>query len=152
MRQRCYAWFLALAIPFAHAHDEHGDSRGRPPEQLGKVSFPTSCDPQVQAQFERGVALLHSFWFPEGLKAFGAVAEQDPSCGMAYWGIAINRLLNPFNGEAAASFVKQGQALKELDDAVKAYQAAQQAAGATAPATPPPSTPPSPTGSASPNP
>ena len=120
MRQRCYAWFLALAIPFAHAHDEHGDSRGRPPEQLGKVSFPTSCDPQVQAQFERGVALLHSFWFPEGLKAFGAVAEQDPSCGMAYWGIAINRLLNPFNGEAAASFVKQGQAAIDKARAVSA--------------------------------
>jgi hypothetical protein len=32
-------------------------------EQLGKVTFPTSCDPKVQAQFERGVAMLHSYWF-----------------------------------------------------------------------------------------
>ena len=94
----------------AHGPDhDHGAPGGRPPEALGKVSFPTSCDPSVQAQFERGVALLHSFWFPEGFKAFTAVAERDPGCAMAWWGIAINRLLNPFNGEAAPGFVKEGQ-------------------------------------------
>src|SRR5262245_54322271 len=92
--------------PSAHDHAAPGGLRA---EQLGKVSFPTSCDPKVQAQFERGVAVLHSFWFGEGLKAFTAVAEQDPGCAIAYWGIAINRLLNPFTGEAAPAFIKQGQ-------------------------------------------
>ncbi len=53
--------------------------------------------------------------------------------------------------QQAGDFAKQGQALQALDDAVKAYQAAQQAAGAAAPTTPP-STPPSPSGSTSPNP
>src|SRR5689334_2830255 len=93
----------------AHEAHDHGTPGGRAPETLGKVTFPTSCSPAVQPQFERGVALLHSFWFGEGLKAFTAVAERDPGCAMAYWGIAINRLLNPFNGEAAANFVKAGQ-------------------------------------------
>jgi hypothetical protein len=37
-------------------------------EKLGKASFPTSCDPNVQAEFERGVAMLHSYWF----RRFGA--------------------------------------------------------------------------------
>ena len=88
----------SLAATAAQSHDAHNHAAagGRPPEQLGKVSFPTSCDPKVQAQFERGVALLHSFWFGEGLKTFTAVVEQDPACAMAHWGIAINRLLNPF--------------------------------------------------------
>ena len=104
----------------AAAHDDHGGPGGRPPETLGKVSFPTSCDARVQAQFERGVALLHSFWFSEGHIAFTAVAEQDPGCAMAYWGIAINRLLNPFNGEAAPGFVKQGQAAIEKAKAIGA--------------------------------
>ena len=117
---------LALSSPLAasggQSHDahDHTASGGRPPEQLGKVSFPTSCDPGVQAQFERGVALLHSFWFGEGLKAFTAVAEQDPACAMAHWGIAINRLLNPFGGEPAASFLKQGQAAIEKAKAIGA--------------------------------
>ena len=103
--------FGSSLMPIAQAHEahDHGTPGGRAPETLGKVTFPTSCTPAVQPQFERGVALLHSFWFGEGLKAFTAVAERDPGCAMAHWGIAINRLLNPFNGEAAASFVKTGQ-------------------------------------------
>jgi hypothetical protein len=117
---------LGLSSPLAatggQSHDAHDHAApgGRPPEQLGKVSFPTSCEPKVQAQFERGVALLHSFWFGEGLKAFTAIAEQDPGCAMAHWGIAINRLLNPFGGEPAASFLKQGQAAIEKAKAIGA--------------------------------
>jgi hypothetical protein len=67
---------------------------GMAQEQLGKVTFPTSCDPKVQAQFERGVAMLHSYWFTEAGKVFDAVAKQDPNCVMAYWGYAVNLLGN----------------------------------------------------------
>ncbi|MDB5925955.1 MAG: uncharacterized protein JWN13_4891, partial [Betaproteobacteria bacterium] len=96
MKRLIYTFGLGLALssPLAatggQSHDAHDHAApgGRPPEQLGKVSFPTSCDPKVQAQLERGVALLHSFWFGEGLKAFTAIAEQDPGCAMAHWGIA----------------------------------------------------------------
>jgi len=100
-----------LAVQGAIAHD--GDSEkaaGRPAEQLGKVNFPTSCDPQAQARFERGVALLHSFWFPEGRKVFLEVLAADPSCAIAYWGIGVNRLLNPFGGQPAESVLLEGQA------------------------------------------
>src|SRR5688500_18901262 len=87
LMKRLYCMLLlACAGPLASAHEAHVGASGRPPEQLGSVSFPTSCDPAVQAQFERGVALLHSFWFPEGLNAFRAVAAQDPQCAMANWG------------------------------------------------------------------
>ena len=119
MKPRIAVLVSALLAPLAAAHDDHGGG-GHPPEKLGKVSFPTSCTSGVQAQFERGVALLHSFWFPEGLKAFRSVAEQDPQCAMAHWGIAINRLLNPFNGEAAPAFVKEGQAAIEKAKAIGA--------------------------------
>ena len=64
------------------------------PDKLGKVSFPTSCDAKVQAQFERGVAMLHSYWFTEARKVFDAVLQQDPSCAIAYWGLAVNYLGN----------------------------------------------------------
>src|SRR5262247_2979413 len=65
--------------PSAHDHAAPGGLRA---EQLGKVSFPTSCDPRVQAQFERGVALLHSYWFTEARKAFDGVVQQDPHCAI----------------------------------------------------------------------
>ena len=48
--------------------------------QLGKVSFANSCDPKVQAEFERAVAMLHSFWYSAGEKAFRDVLEDDPGC------------------------------------------------------------------------
>jgi hypothetical protein len=117
---------LALSAPFAatngQSHDAHDHAvpGGPVPVQLGKVSFPTSCDPKVQTQFEHGVALLHSFWFGSGFKAFTAVAEQDPGCAMAHWGIAINRLLNPFVGEAAPSFLTQGSEAIEKAKAIGA--------------------------------
>jgi tetratricopeptide (TPR) repeat protein len=63
-------------------------------ERLGKVSFPTSCDPKVQTQFERGVAMLHSYWFNYARKTFEGVLQQDPSCAIAYWGLALDLLGN----------------------------------------------------------
>ena len=44
------ASLLLLAQEPQHHHDAD--------EQVGSVSFATSCAPEVQSQFERGVALL----------------------------------------------------------------------------------------------
>ena len=71
---------------------------GQQDEKLGKVSFPTSCDPKVQAQFERGVAMLHSYWFLRARKTFEAVLQDDPNCAMAYWGVAVDLLGNTLVG------------------------------------------------------
>jgi len=59
------------------------------PEKLGIVNFPTSCSASVQKEFERAVALLHSFAYSAAEKAFRDVVEKDPSCPMAHWGIAM---------------------------------------------------------------
>jgi hypothetical protein len=59
------------------------------PTKLGKVSFPVSCEPSVQPQFSSAVAMLHSFWYEKASDTFAAVAQKDPTCGMAYWGIAM---------------------------------------------------------------
>jgi predicted Zn-dependent protease len=77
-------------------------SRADAQEKLGNVSFPTSCDRKVQAQFDRAVAMLHSFWFQQGEKAFREVLERDPSCAIANWGIAAILIGNTFGGNATA--------------------------------------------------
>ena len=104
------AFAAVVAAPLALAHDDAAPPAGRPPEQLGKVHFPTSCSPAVQPAFERGVALLHSFWFPEARKVFLQVAQDDPSCTLAYWGLGVNRLLNPFGGQPPEKVLLEGQA------------------------------------------
>ncbi len=65
-------------------------------DKVGTVRFPTSCSAAAQPDFERAVAMLHSFWFSASTSAFTAVAQQDPGCAMAHWGVAMNLLGNPF--------------------------------------------------------
>src|ERR1700741_2565716 len=60
-------------------------------EKFGEVDFPVSCSAAAQTQFNRAVAMLHSFFFPETVKAFTAITRQEPSCAMAYWGVAISQ-------------------------------------------------------------
>ncbi|MCP3408124.1 hypothetical protein [Bradyrhizobium sp. CCGB01] len=82
---------------------------GQQDQQLGKVTFPTSCDPAVQAEFDRGVAMLHSYWFLIARRKFEAILQQDPACAMAYWGVAMDLLGNtlattPTNADAQAAW------------------------------------------------
>ena len=89
-------------------------------EKLGKVTFSTSCDARVQGRFERGVAMLHSYWFTEARKVFGAVLLEDPSCVMGYWGLAVNYLGNSL---AAAPSPKDVAAASEALDKARAIGA-----------------------------
>ena len=75
----------ALPLRAQEAHDHsHGAS-----DELGEVHFPTSCRAEVEADFTRAVALMHSFGYEESRRAFELVAQEDPRCAMAYWGIAM---------------------------------------------------------------
>jgi len=76
------------AVFVAPALAQHDHPAGDP-TKLGKVSFPVSCDPSVQPQFSSAVAMLHSFWYEKANETFSGVAEKDPTCVMAYWGIAM---------------------------------------------------------------
>lgn len=95
--------FLATAVLLAAAtacspllaHDEDGKG------VLGKVAFENSCSQEVQADLQRGVAMLHSFWFGEGLQTFRAVLQRDPNCVPAAWGIASLLMDNPLAGQGS---------------------------------------------------
>ena len=78
-------------------------------DKLGKVSFATSCDPKVQVEFDQGVAMLHSYWFLMARRKFEEILKQDPTCSMAYWGVAMDFLGNtlattPTRAEAQAAW------------------------------------------------
>lgn len=65
-------------------------------EKLGEVHFATSCNQAAQRDFDRAVALLHSFQFSRAIEEFGTVLGKDPTCAVAYWGIALSDWGNPF--------------------------------------------------------
>src|SRR6267142_3077368 len=75
---------VLISLPVAAQADT------RAGEQLGKVSFAVSCSPSVRAPFNRGVALLHDFWYDEAQPQFERIAKVDPQCAMAHWGIAMS--------------------------------------------------------------
>ncbi|HYN09006.1 MAG TPA: hypothetical protein VES67_16605 [Vicinamibacterales bacterium] len=81
--------------------------------ELGTVHFPTSCQPGVQAEFERGVAMLHSYWFNYAGKTFRAVLEKDPTCAMAYWGIALDLLGNTLSAPPSPARAREAWTVLE---------------------------------------
>src|SRR5882672_4372107 len=97
---------LAAAAPAAAQDDHAGHSSGG--STFGRVHFATSCSPAVQEGFDRAVALLHSFFYPETEKAFRAVVDEDPQCAMGYWGLAISQRPNPLTAPFPPALLKQG--------------------------------------------
>src|SRR5207302_5746847 len=111
MNVRIFALAVATAAMIASAHAQQTAD-----DHLGTVHFPISCT-AVQVKFDRAVALLHNFFYPETVKAFQAIINEDPSCAMAYWGLAMSELPNPLvppfpppNLKAGAEAIQQGKA------------------------------------------
>src|SRR6266566_1746161 len=97
-------FLIAAALSLSLTHPAAGAEE----EKFGEVKFPISCSPAAQSQFNRAVAMLHSFFFPETVKAFTALAQQEPSCAMAYWGIAISQRPNPLVAPFPAELMSKG--------------------------------------------
>jgi len=98
-------WF---AFPLC-ADDEGHHHEELTEQQLGTVHFPVSCAASVQKPFERGVALLHSFWYEEAEKEFEQIGKDDPTCAMAQWGLAMSQWHQLWNHPDAAT-TKKGRA------------------------------------------
>ena len=112
-----FASLFALASAGVLAH---GDDAQAKKEKLGRVLFKTSCTPEAQKQFERALGMLHSFYFPETIKAFTAIPEADPGCAIAYWGLAVSIRPNPLVGPWDAATLKRGLDAVEKGEAIGA--------------------------------
>jgi tetratricopeptide (TPR) repeat protein len=102
----CAALAWVVAGPAAQQPQQHGEHPA--PEKLGQVQFSTSCK-GVQGEFNRAVALLHSFSFSTANRAFQDVLAKDPACAMAYWGQAMAQWTNPFGGIKPPSIIANGK-------------------------------------------
>jgi tetratricopeptide (TPR) repeat protein len=78
---------VLVAIPVRAEEPPH--HAGGDPRKLGLVEFPNTCSPAVQQPFAQALAMLHSFWYEAARRRFAAVAQQDPNCAIAWWGLAM---------------------------------------------------------------
>ena len=103
---------MLLAAP-ARSLAQHEHDHAHPvPEKFGSVHFPTSCKPEVAPAFDRAVALLHSFAYPEAANEFRDIAAKDPGCAMAQWGVAMSYFHTIWGPPTPAEFAA-GQAAAE---------------------------------------
>src|SRR6516164_3889037 len=89
-------------------------------QELGRVHFDTSCTPAAQEKFDRGLAMVHSFVYPDSVQAFTEAAAADPQCAIAYWGIAISHRPNPLILPLTATILKNGSQAVEKGEAIGA--------------------------------
>ena len=91
MKTLAFSLLALTALPaMGQMSMDHPMAAAAPSEKLGVVSFPVSCAPSTQVPFNRGVALLHDFWYSEAKRQFEAIVKADPACSMAHWGLAMS--------------------------------------------------------------
>jgi len=102
--------FSALILGQAAAHnlDASNQLTVLNESSVGSVRFTNSCSEAVQPTFNRGVALLHSFWFSAAIDTFDEVLESDPGCAMAEWGKAMSNWGNPLGSTRAKALLRSG--------------------------------------------
>ena len=99
--------FGFITMP-ANAADEHAEH-----PVLGTVHFPVTCTPEAQQAFDQAMKLQHSFWYQAAHDTFSDVLRRDPECVMAYWGIAMTLLTNPFSPPPAKNLADGLAALEQ---------------------------------------
>jgi tetratricopeptide (TPR) repeat protein len=98
-----------FVVPLAPCQDDHHHALTE--EEVGSVHFSTSCRTDLAENFNRAVALLHSFQYEQARQAFTEIARQDPQCAMAQWGVAMSHYHGMWdNGDTAAGRVALNQA------------------------------------------
>ena len=100
---------LLMSVSLLQAQEMH---RHDPAEKLGQVNFPVSCSAAAQKQFNRALALQHSFQYSEAEKAFSEVSATDPACAMCYWGVAMSNY-HPLWTPPGAAELRKGAAAIE---------------------------------------
>ncbi len=122
---------IALLAPtaFADETDQHAH-HAMPGAKAGEVKFPISCSEAAQKSFGEAVWTLHSFWYEEATKAFGAITQREPDCAMGYWGIAMSQWYplwyppSPTALKTGADAVAKGLAVPPRTEREQAYLAA----------------------------
>ncbi len=120
MKPRLIASLVGSLFGFASFGVLADDDAQAKKEGFGRVLFKTSCSPQAQKEFERALAQLHSFDFPETLKSFAAIPQTDPGCAISYWGLAVATRPNPLVGPWDAATLKRGLDAVEKGEAIGA--------------------------------
>ena len=104
--------------------DMHGDHAARAGQELlGTVDFRVSCAEATRPAFDLALGFMHHMMYEQARSTFEQIAETDPECAMAYWGIATTRYQPLWPTRPDAEELQQGwteiQKAKDLEPATE---------------------------------
>lgn len=86
----------------------------------------STSSPKAQQYFDQGLTWAYAFNYDEAIRSFEQAAKADPTCPMAYWGIALcngphinNPVLSPERASAAWDAVQAALAFKHHGNEVE---------------------------------
>lgn len=93
MNYRFAPWIVAVALVGCQSRSEmpHDADHAHTtmPADVAAIDFETSCDPSVADDFNEAIALVHNMTYHIAEERFASIAERDPDCAMASWGIGL---------------------------------------------------------------
>ena len=101
-------WPCVVTAQDEHSHE--GDLG-----HVGTVHFPVSCAPELQGEFDRAVAILHSFFYEESERRFRSIAARDPHCAMVWWGVAMSLWHPLWDPPDSSSLARGWDAIRRAD-------------------------------------
>jgi tetratricopeptide (TPR) repeat protein len=125
--------FCAAAAPAGAQEKVVSTKEASPPSGLfagftGYSRKVTTNSAEAQRWFNQGIQLLYGFNHDEAIRSFERATEIDPSCAMAWWGVAYARGLhinNPEMSEEQSKLAHEAavKAVEALDDELPVEQA-----------------------------
>src|SRR5215510_9243413 len=91
----------------------HANAQSNADQHFGRVHFPVACNAAVQDEFNLALAMLHTFSFPAAAEVFMAIAQKDPDCAMAHWGIAATAIGSLYGGRSGPMALQGEQAVEK---------------------------------------
>lgn len=85
---------------------------------FGSVNFVVAGNADIKKEFNQAIAILHSFEYGEAEKAFANVIDKDPSCAMAYWGVAMSNF-HPLWEQPKENELMKGARALEIAQSIK---------------------------------
>src|SRR5713226_8126541 len=113
MIRSSFAFAVAVTLAAGMFSAQPAFSQEETDQRLGTVHFATSCNETAQRRFDRGMRYQHSFWYKASKEIFEEALKADAECAIAYWGIALSLLYNPFGPPPPASLAEGLAALEK---------------------------------------
>ena len=116
----CLLVTAVLSLGVAHAQPADDRPAVGHGAEIGAVDFRADCGIEVLDRIDQALGLMHHMMYEQARAVFAEVAEEDPSCAMAHWGVATTLFQPLWSGRPSPEALQRGWLATERARAVVA--------------------------------